>query len=114
MKRNFKNLREECRFFGVRMQSISEELKMTQPYVSQVLAGNRQNSAITGLCLELLHKRKNDLKEKLIDDHNIRTKRQNTKDEGNWNIRRSKSDGAESLQDQSRTMEGEDWSVRGT
>jgi|6_EtaG_2_1085325.scaffolds.fasta_scaffold215928_2 hypothetical protein len=111
MKRNFKNLREECRFFGVRMQSISEQLKMTQPYVSQVLAGSRQNSAITGLCLELLHKRKNDLKEKLIND--IRTTQQNPKDEGNWNIRRTNSDGEESLQDQSGIMEREDWSVRG-
>jgi predicted XRE-type DNA-binding protein len=72
MERHFNNLREECRFFGVRMQTISEKLKMTQPYVSQVLAGKRQNSAILGLCMELLKKRKNELKEKLCHD-NIRT-----------------------------------------
>ena len=72
MERHFKNLREECRFFGVRMQSISDQLKMTQPYVSQVVAGKRQNSAIVGLCMELLKKRKHELKEKLCHD-NIRT-----------------------------------------
>ena len=82
MKRHFKNLREECRYFGVRLQSIAEELKYTQPYVSAVLSGRRQNSSISGMGLNMLNDRKKELKEILNDD--ICTTRQETKEHRNW------------------------------
>ena len=82
MQRHFKNIREECAYFGVRMQTIAEDLKYTQPYVSAVLCGKRQNSAIYSLATELLTNRKKELKELLND--NIRSTRQEPKKNRNW------------------------------
>jgi|TARA_R100000656_G_scaffold66922_2_gene50736 predicted transcriptional regulator len=65
MERHFKNLREEMRYFGVRIQSVAESLKYTQPYVSQVLCGKRQNPKILAKAMELLNERKRDLATKL-------------------------------------------------